>query len=444
MGGRLSLLDRDRKHSWHPYTQALTQRPPLPVVKGRGVYLYTEDGRKILDGISSWWVNLHGHAHPRLNAALAAQASELEHVIFAGCTHAPAIDLAERLVEILPPGLTRVFYSDNGSTAVEVALKMAWQYWRNKGQETRRSFISLDRAYHGDTIGAMSVSATSSFTDPFEPLLFPVTRTHEPYCYRCPVGLERSTCQIECLNALESLLREQGATVAAVLVEPMLQGVGGMIVWPAEFLAGVRRLCDSYGTLMIADEVVTGYGRTGRMFACEHASVTPDIISLSKGITAGYLPLGASVATEAIYEAYLSDDRQKTFFHGHSYAANPLACAVGVASLDLFREQDVLGRIGRLEQQLREGLEPLRALPIVGDVRVIGGVGAIELNSNPATNTKSGYFDEIGPRLAAAFLEQDLLIRPLGRIVYFMPPYVITDDEAAGALDTIAKVLRAI
>ncbi len=440
----LRLVDRDRVHSWHPYTQALTQPAPLPVVKASGVYLYTEDGRKILDGISSWWVNLHGHAHPKLNAALAAQARELEHVVFAGCTHPPAVDLADRLVEILPSGLTRVFYSDNGSTAVEVALKMAWQYWRNTGQPERQSFITLDRAYHGDTVGAMSVSEESSFTDPFKPLLFPVTRTHEPYCYRCPVGLTRATCQVECLNRLESLLHERGPTIAAVLVEPMLQGVGGMIVWPSEFLASVRRLCDAHGTLMIADEVLTGFGRTGRMFACEQASVTPDSICLSKGVTAGYLPLGVSVATEAIYEAFLSEDRRKTFFHGHSYAANPLACAVGLASLDLFREQDVLARIGRLEQQLREGLEPLRALSIVGDVRVIGGVGALELVSDSATKASGGYLDEIGPKLAAACLERNLLIRPLGSIMYFMPPYVITDDEAALALDTISTVLRTI
>jgi adenosylmethionine-8-amino-7-oxononanoate aminotransferase len=444
MSDPLRLVDRDRVHSWHPYTQMLTERPPLPVVKASGVYLYTEDGRRILDGISSWWVNLHGHAHPKLNAALAAQARELEHVVFAGCTHPPAVDLAERLVEILPPGLTRVFYSDNGSTAVEVALKMAWQYWQNTGHAERQSFITLDRAYHGDTVGAMSVSAESSFTDPFKPLMFAVTRTHEPYCYRCPVGLTRSTCRIECLNKLESLLQERGPTVAAVLVEPMLQGAGGMIVWPSEFLAGVRRLCDAYGTLMIADEVLTGFGRTGRMFACEHASVTPDIICLSKGVTAGYLPLGVSVATEAVYEAFLSEDRRKTFFHGHSYSANPLACAVGLASLDLFREEDVLARIGRLERQLREGLEPLRALPIVGDVRVIGGVGVLELVSDSATKASGGYLDAIGPRLAAACLERNLLIRPLGSVLYFMPPYVITDDEVAWALDTIATVLRTL
>ena len=239
MSDKPRLVERDRAHSWHPYTQMLTQPSPLPVVKASGVYLYTEDGRKILDGISSWWVTIHGHAHPKLTEALATQARELEHVVFAGCTHPPAIDLAERLVDILPVGLTRVFYSDDGSTAVEVALKMAWQYWHNQGNQERRSFITLDRAYHGDTVGAMSVSAASSFTDPFKPLLFPVMRTHEPYCYRCPVGLERATCQIECLNKLESLLTERGSTIAAVLVEPMLQGVGGMIVWPSD----VSRRC---------------------------------------------------------------------------------------------------------------------------------------------------------------------------------------------------------
>ena len=348
------LAARDRACLWHPYTQMLNPPAPLEVVRGAGVYLYTADGRRYLDGVSSWWVNIHGHAHPKLNAALARQADTLEHVIFAGCTHPPAVELAERLVALLPPGLTRVFYSDNGSTAVEVALKLAWQYWLNRGEPERRTFITLDHAYHGDTVGAMSVSAATSFTAPFEPLLFPVVRVDDPYCYRCPLGLERASCRIDCLAGLEKQLEALGPRAAGVLVEPMLQGVGGMIVWPPEFLAGVRRLCDRHGTLMIADEVLTGFGRTGRMFACEHAQVTPDIICLSKGLTAGYMALAATAATEAIYEAFLSEDRRKTFFHGHSYCANPLACAVGLASLDLFRDEDVLGRIARLETQLRD------------------------------------------------------------------------------------------
>ena len=341
----MSLADRDRAAVWHPYTQALTQPAPLPIARAKGVYLYTEDGRRILDGISSWWVNIHGHSHPKLNEALAAQARELEHVVFAGFTHRPAVELAERLLAVLPRGLSRVFYSDNGSTAVEAALKMAVQYWSNLGQPRRRSFVTLHHAYHGDTVGAMSASEDSVFTQAFAPMLFPVTRVHAPYCYRCPLGLTRSSCKIDCLGDLEARLQELGGAVAGVLVEPMLQAAGGMIVWPREFLAGVRQLCDRYGTLMIADEVLTGFGRTGKMFACEHANVSPDIICLSKALTAGYLPLGATVTTPAIYEAFLSQDRAKTFFHGHSYTANPLACAVALASLDLFREEGTLERV---------------------------------------------------------------------------------------------------
>ncbi|HYL99501.1 MAG TPA: aminotransferase class III-fold pyridoxal phosphate-dependent enzyme, partial [Blastocatellia bacterium] len=258
------LIARDRARVWHPYTQMKTAPPPLPIVGGKGVYLYTEDGRKIMDGISSWWVNIHGHSHPRLNKALAKQAGEIEQVIFAGCTHRPAVELAERLTELLPPGLTRVFYSDNGSTAVEVAMKMAFQYWRNRNT-ARQRFVTMHYGYHGDTIGTMAVSDESPFTSAFQPLLFPVARANPPYCYRCPLGLERRSCSIDCLADLEQILAREGERVAAVLLEPMLQGAEGMIVWPEEYLQGVRRLCDEYNTLMIADEVFTGFGRTGRM-----------------------------------------------------------------------------------------------------------------------------------------------------------------------------------
>ena len=442
MNERASLAGRDRTCVWHPYTQMLTRPAPLPIVKGEGVYLYLEDGRRLLDGISSWWVNIHGHAHPKLNQALSDQARALEHVVFANCTHRPAVELAERLVAILPPGLTRVFYSDNGSTAVEVAVKLACQYWQNIDQPRRRVLVTLHHAYHGDTVGAMSVSDDSIFTRAFSTLRFPVVRAHAPYCYRCPLGLQRQTCRIDCLGSLEAVLNTHGDRVAAVLVEPMLQGAGGMIVWPSEFLAGARRLCDEHGTLLIADEVLTGFGRTGRMFACEHARVTPDIICLSKALTAGYLPLGATVVTDAIYEAFLSHDRTKTFFHGHSYTANPLACAVARASLDLFERDGVLERVCVLERKLREGLLPLRKLPVVGDVRVIGGVGAIELV--PDRRTEGGYLDERGPRLAAAFLDRGLLLRPLGDVLYFMPPYVITEDETDWVLEQMAEVLREV
>jgi adenosylmethionine---8-amino-7-oxononanoate aminotransferase len=440
----VSLIDRDRAFLWHPYTQMKTRSQPLAIARGEGVYLYTEDGHRLLDGISSWWVNIHGHAHPRLNQALADQAERLEHVIFAGCTHQPAVDLAERLVGALPAGLTRVFYSDDGSTAVEVAIKLAVQYWRNKDQAGRRRIVALHHAYHGDTVGAMSVSEDSLFTRAFAPLLFPVDRVHPPYCYRCPLGLLRETCHIDCLSDLENTLEARGDGVAAVLVEPMLQGAGGMIMWPAEFLSGVRRLCDRYGVLMIADEVLTGFGRTGRMFACEHGPVTPDIICLSKALTAGYLPLAVTAATDAVYDAFLSDNPSMTFFHGHSFTANPLACAVAIASFDLFGENDVLARIARLETQLREGLTPLSHLPIVGDVRVLGGVGVVELVSDKASEGGGGYLDQIGPRLSSAFLERGLLLRPLGNVLYFMPPYVITDDEVDWVISQIAEVLEEV
>jgi adenosylmethionine---8-amino-7-oxononanoate aminotransferase len=434
----VSLVDRDRAVLWHPYTQMLTAPAPLPIARAKGVYLYTEDGRKILDGISSWWVNIHGHSHPKLNEALSAQARELEHVMFAGCTHRPAVELAERLLEILPPDMARVFYSDNGSTAVEAALKLACQYWRNRNSrgEGRHIFVTLHHAYHGDTVGAMSASEDSLFTRPFAPLLFSVTRAHSPYCYRCPLGLTRATCGIDCLGDLEARLNELGEDVAGVLVEPMLQAAGGMIVWPAEFLAGVRRLCDRHGTLMIADEVLTGFGRTGKMLACEHARVSPDIICLSKALTAGYLPLAVTAVTKAIYEAFLSEDRSKTFFHGHSYTANPLACAVALASLDLFREEATLDRVAGLEQTLRAGLNPLRSLANVGDVRVIGGVGIVEMRSD-----EPGYLNAFGPRVSAALLDRGLLLRPLGNVLYFMPPYAITKAETEWAIEQIAVVL---
>jgi adenosylmethionine-8-amino-7-oxononanoate aminotransferase len=434
-----NLSARDLAAIWHPYTQMKNAAMPLPITHGKGVYLYTEEGRRLLDGISSWWVNIHGHSHPKLNAALAAQAEKLEHVIFAGATHEPAVALAEKLVSVLPRGLTRIFYSDNGSTAVEAALKMAWQYWQNRGESKRQEFVALHHAYHGDTIGGMSPSEASAFTKPFEGLLFPVHRVHSPYCYRCPVGLKRSECSIDCLGDLERTLASKKGTVAAVIVEPMLQAAGGMIVWPQEFLAGVRRLCDQYDTLMIADEVLTGFGRTGKMFACEHAAVSPDLMCLSKALSGGYLPLAVTAATDRIYDAFLSDDRTRTFFHGHSYTANPLGCAVGLASLELFETEKTLDRVKAIETQFKKRLEPLRAMKIVGEVRGIGGIAAIEL----VTET-GGYLDSIGPRLYDAFLSRGLLLRPLGSILYFMPPYPITPEEIDWAFDQITEVLAAL
>ncbi len=459
----MTILEKDRKYLWHPYTQAKIAPMPIPIVGAKGVWLEAEDGRKLLDGVSSWWVNTHGHSHPYLNEALRKQAETLEHVIFAGFTHEPAVKLAEKLVEVLPEGLTRVFYSDNGSTAVEVALKMAYQYWRNKGEE-RQTFIALEHAYHGDTIGAMSASDDSQFTAPFKNLLFKVLRAEAPYalhCDRCLVqspeskvqSLEaksvssaladvsksntKKRCNLSCAESLENLLKNHHRETSAVIIEPMLQGAGGMIVWEKEYLAKVRELCDKYGVLLIADEVLTGFGRTGKMFACDHAGISPDIICLSKALTAGYMPLGATAATEEIFKAFYDDDRLKTFFHGHSYCANPLACALGIANLELFEKEKTLDKIAFINQKFLEFEPKISSLDSVLDVRIIGGVLAFELKVE-----KGGYLADIGQNLYQEFLKRNIVLRPLGNVLLFMPPYVIEEKEIDWVLGEIEDVLE--
>ena len=431
-----SLIARDRSCIWHPFTQMKTAPDPLPVVGGEGPYLITEDGRRILDGISSWWVNVHGHCNPRVGRALAAQAEQLEHVMFAGCTHPPAVELAERLLAKLPPRLTRVFYSDNGSTAVEVALKMAYQYWTNRGESQRRTFLALKHAYHGDTVGAMSASHDSLFTASYAPLLFRVERAGVPEDYLSSLDPSRDGSASGPLDRIEALLSRRSSDIAAVIIEPMLQAAGGMVVWKPEFLRRLRALCDHFGLLLIADEVMTGFGRTGKMFACEHGPIEPDLMCLSKGLTAGYLPLAVTVASDEVYQAFLSDDRRKTFFHGHSFTANPLGCAVALAGLDIFEEESVLSRIGSIAVKIRSRLRRFVGREYVRDVRQIGGVGIVELETG-----SEGYLAGIGPRLAAEFLKRDLLLRPNGDIVYFMPPYVVTDAEIDWVFDQVEEVV---
>lgn len=430
----MSLADRDRRHLWHPYTQEKTAPVPVPIVRAKGVWLETEDGRKLLDGVSSWWVNTHGHSHPYINKAIAEQAETLEHVIFAGFTHEPAIRLSEKLVDVLPEGLNRVFYSDNGSTAVEVGLKMAYQYWRNKGEE-RGVIIALENGYHGDTVGAMSASDASAFTRPFERLLFDVKRAESPFplnCKRCD-----KRCDTSCAASLRKLLETHVGKTAAVIVEPMLQGAGGMIVWEPGYLAEVRALCDQFGVLLIADEVLTGFGRTGKMFACEHAGVVPDIMCLSKALTAGYLPLGVTAAKEQIFEAFYDDDRSKTFFHGHSYCANPLACAAAIANLELFESERTLERIAEINERFVTFGKTLESFECVRDVRIIGGVLAFEIDVE-----EGGYLADIGREFYLEFLKRNIVLRPLGNVLLFMPPYVITDSEIDWVLEEIASVVK--
>lgn len=413
----------DARHLWHPYTQHHGQAPPLVVDRAEGAWLYTPDGQAVLDGISSWWVTLHGHGVPAIARAVADQAARLDQVIFAGCTHEPAARLAAELSARLPPGLTRVFFSDDGSTAVEVALKMALQAWANRGTP-RPVIAALDGAYHGDTFGAMSVSGRGVFTAPFADHLFEIARLPGPDDPRL-------------LDAWEHLLATRAGRVAALIVEPMLQGAGGMQVWSAAALLGLAERAREAGVLLIADEVLTGFGRTGPLFACEHAGVPPDIVCLSKGLTGGVLPLGATVAREDIFDAFRSADRRKTFFHGHSYTANPIACAAARASLALLDDASSERRRA-IEAGHREGLERVASHPDVLRPRVLGTMAAFDLDApHPG-----GYLSPAGADLGAFALARGVLLRPLGSTVYLLPPYCISPGELAMAWDTIAAYLE--
>ncbi len=424
---------------WHPFSQQALDPAPLRITHAQGVYLYLDDGRRILDAISSWWTNIHGHCHPAIMSAIAAQTSTLDHVLLAGFTHDRVEELAACLRKILPRELDAIFFSDDGSTAVEVALKMAVQYWQNIGRLQKHSIVALEHAYHGDTVGAMSVGARSAFSDPFRSFLFPVHRVHSAYCYRCPVGKTRATCNIDCADHLARLLEEKHAEIAAIIVEPLLQGAGGMIVHPQEFLQRVRQLCSEYGVLLIADEVLTGFGRCGKMFACELAGVVPDLMCLSKGITGGVLPLAATVCTEEIHHAFVSEDRSRTFYHGHSYTGNPIAAAAAVASFKIFENEPVFERITKISQIHQQRLAAIENHSVVGNVRSIGTVAAIELRADDP-----GYFSSLRPKLYDFFLNAGILLRPLGNVIYILPPYCITAEELHFVHDRVVDALARV
>ena len=434
-----AAVDVDALRIWHPFTRGGSDTALPRIVRGEGAWLFTDDGRRILDAISSWWVNLHGHAHPKIANAIAEQARRLEHVLLAGFVHEPVERLAEELRRVVPPELKHIFFSDDGSTAVEVAMKMAIQYWRNVGQPEKSEIVALEHGYHGDTAGAMSVSDDSPFTAAFAGMRFPVHRVHSAYCYRCPVGLKRETCNIECADSLEKLLVERGNKISAVIVEPLLQGAGGMIVHPVEFLQRVRKLTAQHNVLLIADEVLTGFGRCGKMFASEVAGISPDVMCVSKGITGGFLTLGATLVTEKIFEAFSGDDPARTFWHGHSYTGNPIACAAAVANLEIFRTEPVFERIAGIAAIHAERLPTLSQKSAVGDARTIGTVAAIELRAGDA-----GYLSELRPKLYDYFLKRDILLRPLGNVIYILPPYCIEAEDLHRVYDVIEEAIGAV
>ncbi|TAL09126.1 MAG: adenosylmethionine--8-amino-7-oxononanoate transaminase [Nitrospirae bacterium] len=443
------LQAEDRRYLWHPFTQQRdwVKTAPLIIERGDGVYLEDTNGRRYLDGTSSIWVNLHGHRKGALDRALAAQLTRIAHTTLLGLANVPAIELAKRLVGLAPRGLTRVFYSDNGSTAVEVALKMAFQYWRLQGGAARSKtkFLHLGQAYHGDTLGAVGVGGIPIFHERFKPLLRPSFEAHVPYCYRCPLGLTFPQCQLACADSVEEILTHHHGKIAALIVEPMLLAAGGMITMPPGYLTRLRRLCTRYRVLLIADEVATGFGRTGRMFACEHEGVTPDLMAVSKGLTGGYLPLAATLTTEKIYRAFLGRyDEFKTFFHGHSYTGNPLGCAVALANLDVFEKERTLDRLQPKIAALTRLLKPLRDHPHVGDIRQIGFVAGIELVRNRATKAPYPLSERLGMQVADEARRLGLLIRPLGNVIVLMPPLSTTMRELRQMAGIAAQAIRAV
>lgn len=447
MNNYQDLIKKDIKYIWHPFTQMKDYETDEPVIieKGKGVYLWDIKGNKYLDGISSWWVNTLGHSNPRLNKALSAQAEKIEHVLLAGFSHEPAIELAEKLVNLTPPPLTKVFYSDNGSTAVEVALKMAYQYWFQKGFPKKNKFVALKNSYHGDTLGAVSVGGIDIYHKIYKPLLFEIFQADSPYCYRCPANKEQNNCSIECLNSVEKILENHSEEIAGIIIEPLVQAAAGMIIYPAEYLVKLRKLCDEHNILLIDDEVAMGFGRTGKMFAFEHAEIHPDIICLAKGITAGYLPLAVTMTTDKIYQAFYDDyEKLKTFFHGHSFTGNPLAAAVAVENLKIFEEEKIIESIQPKIQKLKSELEKFRELECVGDIRQIGMIGAVEIVKNRQTKEPYAFEERIGAKIYKEALKRGVIIRPLGNVIYFMPPYVITEKEIEFLVNTAIESIKAI
>ena len=415
-----------RSAVWHPFTQHALQPDAIPVRSAEGAWLETEDGTRILDAISSWWVVTHGHRHPAIMAAIAEQAAKLDHVIFAGFTHEPAEELAQKLVAIAPPGLEHVFFSDSGSTCVEVALKMALGYWRNIGQPRSR-IAALEHGYHGDTIGTMSAGARGVFNAAYEPLLFDVTRLPFPHA-----GREQAT-----LDALEAACKAE--PLAALIVEPLILGAGGMFIYKPSVLAAMREICDRYGVLLIADEVMTGWGRTGTLFACEQAGFAPDILCLAKGLTGGSVPLAVTLATSTIFDAHLSKDRSKTFFHSSSFTANPICVAAALANVKIWENEPVRERIATLAALQAERLVSIADSAQFANARQLGTITAVDLKV-----PDSGYLAGVGLTLQKHFLDHNVLLRPLGNTIYVMPPYCTTAADLDLVYEAIASAPRVL
>ncbi|HEY5602992.1 MAG TPA: adenosylmethionine--8-amino-7-oxononanoate transaminase, partial [Gammaproteobacteria bacterium] len=420
-----SMMQRDLAVVWHPCTQMKDHEhlPLIPIRRGEGVYLEDFDGRRYLDAISSWWVNLFGHNHPRITAAVKQQLDQLEHVLLAGFTHEPVVRLSERLVALAPAGLSRCFYADNGSSAVEIALKMSFHYWRNRGEQRKQKFVTLQNSYHGETLGALAVGDVELYKKTYEPLLLRVITAPSPDAYHAQPGESAADHATRQFQALETILQANASEICAIIVEPLVQCAGSMRMYDPVYLTRLRAACDKYRVHLIADEIAVGFGRTGTLFACEQAGITPDFLCLAKGLTGGYLPLSVVLTHDTVYEAFYDDYEKRTaFLHSHSYTGNPLACAAALATLDIFESDQILQRNQQLITTLASAIEPLRDHAQVGDVRQRGMIAAVEMVQDKTSRRPYPWQERRGLRVYQYALTQGVLLRPLGNVVYFMPP----------------------
>lgn len=444
---RLEKLDK--KYIWHPFTQMLDweKEPQVIIENGTGSILTDIRGKKYIDGVSSLWVTVHGHRNKEINAAVSAQLKRIAHSTLLGLSNVPAVLLAEKLVKIAPKGLSKVFYSDNGSTAVEIAIKIAFQYWQQKGKEyqAKTGFISLKEAYHGDTIGSVSVGGIDLFHAIYQPLLFHTWKIDSPYCYRCSLGRAYPDCGIACAKEAEKVIYNHRHETAALVIEPLVQGAAGMLMQPSGYLRKIRELCTKYNILMITDEVATGFGRTGTMFACEQEKILPDIMTVAKGITGGYLPLAATLTTDAVFRGFLGEYRElKTFFHGHTYTGNPLACAAAIANIDLFKKGRTLQKLQPKITLLKEELKRFAELGHVGDIRQKGFMVGIELVKNKETKEPYLLEEKIGSRVVQEARKHGLIIRPLGSVIVLMPPLSISMREMNRLIEIVYRAIKTV
>ncbi|MFQ5949826.1 MAG: adenosylmethionine--8-amino-7-oxononanoate transaminase [Nitrospiria bacterium] len=440
---------------WHPFTQMKEweDRDPTIIVTGNGTTLTDLEGNRYLDGVSSIWVNVHGHRNKTIDQALIRQIRKISHTTLLGLSNLPAIELAEKLIKIAPKGdppsgrLVKVFYSDDGSTAVEAAVKIAFGYWRNQGKPYRKKkkFIAFDNAYHGDTIGSVSLGGIDLFHHAYRSLLFETIRVPSPTCYRCPLSLTYPSCKTACIDEVEKAMKRHAGKVAGLVIEPLVQAAAGMLTAPPNYLKRIRTLCTRYKILMIADEVATGFGRTGRMFACEHEGISPDIMAISKGLTGGYLPLGATLATQAIYDAFLGEYSEfKTFFHGHSYTGNPLGCAAAIANLEIFEKEKVLDRLQRKIHFLKNQLGPWKRWRHVGEIRQVGFMVGIELVADKKGKTPYPLEMRIGRQVCQAAKSNGVLLRPLGNVIVLMPPLSISMRDLKRLVAVVGNSIRTV